>query len=560
VNIDIEQLDRIDTVNQSFGSEFTVTQSWLWSRKDRARNKSFVRVGWEEEGDNEAYIKSTTDVTASWEPKKLKFPNAVKGDLNIEDDELVLKKYNQLVLWEKRTHVSGIFSEKFKLSSFPFDCQDFHIEIAWQDLESMVKVYPNPIRRDFLSLNLTRMVQREYMIHEPIIETYLKPTKVVSKDLNSVDDHQRDIQVNLKGQRYWRSYFWQVILMMALMSTFSLFVFTLDVSDAGDRLGASTTIFLTLVAFQFSITNFLPRLSYLTLLDKYITCCMFYNCCVILQISIIAWLITHANVEVTNSFDTILLIINFIILFIGNLGFALYSSKFIIPRERSKLVSLNVKQTQQKPTLNLIQESMKNCMISGDSQLTKRKEYNVKECKIESWMTIEMDDQGRSIYCGKAAMERIILDLYQVQLQNRNLLNQETLSDHLRNNLTGLWSIELKEDKVKSLSAWVIIKYSDYKIPKILFTKITGDHNLPAGKVTLQTSGIPLHGNGESWPGKVLIRKDKNDPNGFEWIDVSIQRPSLNKITTTLDKNDSYNSSSDAQNIQLELTRYNIDK
>ena len=196
----------------------------------------------------------------------------------------------------------------------------------------------------------------------------------------------------------------------------------------------------------------------------------------------------------------------------------------------------------------------------GSEMCIRDREYKVKECKIESWMTIEMDNKGRSIYCGKSAMERIILDLYQVQLKNRNMLNQETLSAHLRHNLTGLWNIELKEDKVKSLSAWMIIKYSDYKIPKILFTKITGDHNLPAGKVTLQTNGIPLPNNGDSWPGKVLIRKDKNDPNGFKWIEVSIQRPSLNKIITTLDKNDMYLNSPDAQNIQLELTRYNIDK
>ena len=556
VNIEIENLDRIDTVNQSFGSEFTVTQSWLWSREDKKRNKSLVLPCGKEEEDNDGFINSIIGVKTSWEPKKLKFLNAVKGDLGIEEDELVLKKYNQLVLWEKRTHVSGIFSEKFELASFPFDCQDFHIEIAWQDLESVVNVYPNPIRRDFLCLNLNTMVQREYRIHEPIVEVYLKPVKVVSKDLNSVDDHQKVIQIDLKGERYWRSYFWQIILMMGLMSTFSLFVFTLDVKDAGDRLGAGTTIFLTLIAFQFSITTFLPRLTYLTLLDKYITGCMFYNCSVILQISVIAWLRTHAKLEVTNECDTQLLIINFVILVLANLGFVIYSSQIIIPQEMSKLVSLNMKQNQATQMANFIQESLKNCMKSGDSQLTKRSDYKVKECRIESWFTIqaESDWNSRFLYCGKAAMERIIHDLYQAKLQNRHLLNQDMLSDHLRNHLTGLWNIELKEGKVKCLSAWMIVKLWDYKIPKILFTKITGDQNLPAGKVSIQMDGIPLPGDGNSWPGKVLIRKDKQDPKGFKWIDVNIQRPSSNKITTILKSENAKNNATDAQNIQVELT------
>ena len=93
VNIDIEQLDRIDTAKQTFGSEFTVTQSWLWSKKDKERNKSFVRIGFEEENDSEHYIQTSTNANVAWEPKKLKFPNAVKGDLSIEDDELDWKDF-----------------------------------------------------------------------------------------------------------------------------------------------------------------------------------------------------------------------------------------------------------------------------------------------------------------------------------------------------------------------------------------------------------------------------------------------------------------------------------
>ena len=195
-------------------------------------------------------------------------------------------------------------------------------------------------------------------------------------------------------------------------------------------------------------------------------------------------------------------------------------------------------------------------MKSGESQLSKRYDDKVKEGRIESWFTIQTENHWKSrfIYCGKAAMERIINDLYQVRLQNRHLLNQDTLSDHLRNHLTGLWSIELKEGKVKCLSAWMIVKLWDYKIPKILFTKITGDQNLPAGKVSIQMDGIPLPGDGNSFDGKVLFRKDKNNPNGFDWIKVIIQRPSSNKMITTLGNDNANINSTDAQNAQVELT------
>ena len=38
VNISIHKLDRIDTVNQTFGTDFTVVQSWIWSKMDEQLN------------------------------------------------------------------------------------------------------------------------------------------------------------------------------------------------------------------------------------------------------------------------------------------------------------------------------------------------------------------------------------------------------------------------------------------------------------------------------------------------------------------------------------------
>ena len=45
VNIDIDQLDRIDTANQTFRSEFTITQSWAWSEKDKERGCETRKTG-----------------------------------------------------------------------------------------------------------------------------------------------------------------------------------------------------------------------------------------------------------------------------------------------------------------------------------------------------------------------------------------------------------------------------------------------------------------------------------------------------------------------------------
>ena len=166
-------------------------------------------------------------------------------------------------------------------------------------------------------------------------------------------------------------------------------------------------------------------------------------------------------------------------------------------------------------------------------------------------MAIQMQDERHFVYFGKTAMERIIQELYQLTPSNGNL------PDYLRNYLTGMWYTKLVEDRIKILSAWMIINYIDSKVPQILFTKIRGDPNLPAGKVAMICNGIPLPGSSDSKPARVLIRKNKEDPDGYRWIDVNIQKPSVDTIKTSRTITDSKRKFSPSdQKIEVELIHY----
>jgi cadmium resistance protein CadD (predicted permease) len=48
-------------------------------------------------------------------------------------------------------------------------------------------------------------------------------------------------------------------------------VFWIDPAQFGPQIGMSATSMLTLIAFQFAMTSILPRLSYFTIMDKFIT-------------------------------------------------------------------------------------------------------------------------------------------------------------------------------------------------------------------------------------------------------------------------------------------------
>ena len=161
------------------------------------------------------------------------------------------------------------------------------------------------------------------------------------------------------------------------MSAFCLSIFTLKIDESGDRLAAITTIFLAIVV-QFAINNYLPKLSYSTFLDRYIRSCKFFAGSIILQTSIISWLITHGNVQVAPKVDNYLLIGNSAALILGNIVFAIYCCRSVIPRERSKLIHLfessplMPRQTKKMLKENPIHKALKKCARSGVLQLAEK--------------------------------------------------------------------------------------------------------------------------------------------------------------------------------------------
>ena len=141
------------------------------------------------------------------------------------------------------------------------------------------------------------------------------------------------MQIYLKGKRFWKPYLWQIFLMMLMMSTSSLFVFTLDMDSAGDRLAAILTIFLTKMAFQLVLTTMLPNLSYRTITDWYVISCMIFSFSIMVQASMCSMIQTYEIVAIKIESSKYLLIANASLLFIANLIFIAYVYLKVIPKE-----------------------------------------------------------------------------------------------------------------------------------------------------------------------------------------------------------------------------------
>jgi len=66
-------------------------------------------------------------------------------------------------------------------------------------------------------------------------------------------------------------YIWKVIVPLAMVVMMSWVVFWLDPKQAGPQIGIAATSILTLIAYRFTLGFLVPRLSYLTRLDFFIT-------------------------------------------------------------------------------------------------------------------------------------------------------------------------------------------------------------------------------------------------------------------------------------------------
>lgn len=109
------------------------------------------------------------------------------------------------------------------------------------------------------------------------------------------------------------SYLFQIGLIMSFIHVGSLTAFAFDIAeDSGDRIAQATTMYLTCIAFQFVVSTMLPKLPYLTILDKYMLATNFAVILVILQQGTLAWLSSHQEVIFTIEFDNYLLLGNFV--------------------------------------------------------------------------------------------------------------------------------------------------------------------------------------------------------------------------------------------------------
>ena len=102
-------------------------------------------------------------------------------------------------------------------------------------------------------------------------------------------------KVRLHVKRQYGFYIYNVALIMCLITALTFTSFAVDVDSIGDRVQITLTLLLTSVAFKYYVQQFVPTVSYLTLMDKYILSCMVFQFSMAAVHNSVAGLIKNKN-------------------------------------------------------------------------------------------------------------------------------------------------------------------------------------------------------------------------------------------------------------------------
>jgi len=175
--------------------------------------------------------------------------------------------------------VDGTFFEIFELEHFPFDHQEVSaklrcicamegaVPVKFTGLYNAVEV----VDVDNFALQNTWTLEKRLEVTEDEVspmEGRTYPVLIFTAHVN----------------RHFGFYVWNVALPMSMLSLAAFLQFEVDEQDVADRASISLTLLLTAVAYKLVTAGMVPTISYLTLLDKFVSACIMLMLALVLEV------------------------------------------------------------------------------------------------------------------------------------------------------------------------------------------------------------------------------------------------------------------------------------
>ena len=246
ISLYVIDISNINAVENTYRLEGLMNLVWCDPRlQNNASDRYLQRQTYLEE---DAAIK----ISRIWWPS-ISFVNEV-GEYFRKNQELIILN-NGTVNYEEKFSVE--LKSFFDLTKFPFDEQTLNVEIesfAWNN--DYLQLYREDRKIGFnpdINLPEWKIVNLETQIKR---KQELREQKPFSKFL-----------IHIKLIRKPGFYLWKVLIPVVILVIISWSVFWMIEESLADRISFSLTGILTIVAYQFLISEKLPNISYLTLMD-----------------------------------------------------------------------------------------------------------------------------------------------------------------------------------------------------------------------------------------------------------------------------------------------------
>ncbi|XP_076443972.1 cys-loop ligand-gated ion channel-like isoform X2 [Babylonia areolata] len=261
-----------------------------------------------------------------WNPK-LYIENAYGDPKEQFRHRVMFNEKGEAFISEKRT-VKGTFMENLELDDFPFDVQDLTITVASEFPATEVELIEDSDNR--------HMVNKQSFVDEQEWHLYCH-TECTKWDLkiDPVDDAAKRSALSVKCRAARRpGYFvWNIFMVTFLICSLSFATFSVDKKYPQNRLQLSFTLMLTSVAFKSVVNQSLPRISYLTYMDKYLLASMIMLSAVCSWHAIVTTLLYDPGLA--DQVETIVLIVLGVVYLLFNVGFIIIIYLFPCKKRRT---------------------------------------------------------------------------------------------------------------------------------------------------------------------------------------------------------------------------------
>ena len=157
---------------------------------------------------------------------------------------------------------SGALVFTYDAHRFPFDTQEIVITLLSE--ENAQEAIVITIDESVTGRNPTAFDIPDWSISDV-------NAKIVTKHFEILNRNHSAYEFHIPAERRSGFFIWKVIVPLMLIVFMSWTVFWINPSQVGPQISMSATSMLTLIAFQFAMGNMMPRLSYFTVMDRFVT-------------------------------------------------------------------------------------------------------------------------------------------------------------------------------------------------------------------------------------------------------------------------------------------------